>query len=63
MRSWHAAMRDMGVSSSVLLAAGCGMCAVPFNGLYKDDLDQPKLVKIQQMIKQRIPVGMLTLIT
>ena len=56
-------MRDMGVSSSVLLAAGCGMCAVPFNGLYKDDLDQPKLVKIQQMIKQRIPVGMLTLIT
>ncbi|KAK9903997.1 hypothetical protein WJX75_002148 [Coccomyxa subellipsoidea] len=36
---------------------GCGMCAVPFDGLYKDSLSKKELRKIQQLIKERIPTG------
>lgn len=35
------------------------MCAVPFNGLNKDDIIHKQLVKIQQLIKERIPTGKL----
>jgi hypothetical protein len=40
---------------------GCGMCAVPFDGLYKDSLSKKELRKIQQLIKERIPTGLLHL--
>jgi hypothetical protein len=33
------------------------MCAVPFNGLHKDDLKLKDLQKIQKMVKERIPTG------
>ena len=40
--------------------AGCGMCAVPFNDLHKDDLRLRDLKKIQRLIKERIPTGSAT---
>lgn len=33
------------------------MCAVPFPGLHRDDLDLKKLTRIQKRLKQRIPTG------
>lgn len=36
---------------------GCGMAAIPIEGLYKDDLTDRKKVEIQQLIKERIPTG------
>ena len=33
------------------------MCAVPFNGLHKDDLKLKDLQKIQKMVKESIPTG------
>eukprot|EP01026_Neomeris_dumetosa_P048294 TRINITY_DN4176_c0_g2_i1.p1 TRINITY_DN4176_c0_g2~~TRINITY_DN4176_c0_g2_i1.p1 ORF type:complete len:457 (-),score=60.61 TRINITY_DN4176_c0_g2_i1:348-1718(-) len=36
---------------------GCGMCAVPLNGLFKDDVNLDQLKKMQKLIKQRIPTG------
>lgn len=36
---------------------GCGMAAIPIDGLYKDDLTQQNLVNIQRALKQRIPTG------
>ena len=40
-----------------LHAAGCGMCAVPVDGLHKDDVTHEQLVKIQGLLKRRIPTG------
>lgn len=37
--------------------AGCGMCAVPVDGLHKDDVTHEQLVKIQGLLKRRIPTG------
>lgn len=37
------------------------MCAVPVDGLHKDDLSHEQLVKIQGLLKRRIPTGMYTL--
>ena len=37
--------------------AGCGMCAVPFNDLQKDNLKLKDLQKIQRLVKERIPTG------
>jgi len=36
---------------------GCGMCAVPIEGLYKSDLQPEALRKIQKLIKERIPTS------
>eukprot|EP00977_Amphora_coffeiformis_P005935 scaffold1267_cov171-Amphora_coffeaeformis.AAC.11 len=36
---------------------GCGMAAIPIEGLYKDDLSDGDKVRIQQKIKERIPTG------
>lgn len=36
---------------------GCGMCAVPFQGLYKDDLGPEALKKIHQLLRERIPTA------
>jgi len=36
---------------------GCGMCAIPIAGLYKDDLKLKQKEKIQELIKRRIPTG------
>lgn len=36
---------------------GCGMCAVPVDGLYKQDLSEEKLRKLQALIKERIPTS------
>mmetsp|Transcript_496 Transcript_496/g.1474 ORF Transcript_496/g.1474 Transcript_496/m.1474 type:complete len:344 (+) Transcript_496:155-1186(+) len=36
---------------------GCGMCAVPVDGLHKDDLSLEQKVKIQGLVKRRIPTG------
>lgn len=36
---------------------GCGMCAVPFDGIDKDQLSKNQLRNIQSLIKQRIPKG------
>ncbi|CAK0827144.1 unnamed protein product [Prorocentrum cordatum] len=37
---------------------GCGMCAVPVSGLFKDDLSEETLRHIQGLLKRRIPVSM-----
>jgi len=36
---------------------GCGMCAVPIEGLYKDDLSPDDMRQIQQLLKERIPTS------
>lgn len=36
---------------------GCGMCAVPIEGLYKDDLSDEDLRRLQSLIKARIPTS------
>ena len=36
---------------------GCGMCAVPIEGLYKDDLSDEALHRLQSLIKARIPTS------
>lgn len=36
---------------------GCGMAAIPIEGLYKNDLSHSQLEAIQQRIKERIPTG------
>ena len=36
------------------------MCAVPFNDLHKDDLKLKDLQRIQRLVKERIPTGVLT---
>lgn len=33
------------------------MCAVPVDGLHKDDVTHEQLVKIQGLLKRRIPSG------
>lgn len=33
------------------------MCAVPVDGLHKDDVTREQLVRIQRLLKQRIPTG------
>ena len=33
------------------------MCAVPVDGLHKDDVTHEQLVKIQGLLKRRIPTG------
>lgn len=42
--------------SSTVLLPGCGMCAVPFNSLHKDDLSKKQLERIQALIKKAIPI-------
>ena len=37
--------------------AGCGMCAVPVDGLHRDDVSMEQLLKLQSLIKRRIPTG------
>ena len=37
--------------------AGCGMCAVPVDGLHKEDMTHEQLLKIQSLLKRRIPTG------
>jgi len=36
---------------------GCGMCAVPVEGLYKSDLSPEAMRQIQQFLKERIPTS------
>jgi len=36
---------------------GCGMAAIPIEGLYKENLSQSQLEMIQQRIKEKIPTG------
>ncbi|KAL0029316.1 hypothetical protein WJX79_009968 [Trebouxia sp. C0005] len=36
---------------------GCGMCAVPVDGLHKEDMTHEQLLKIQSLLKRRIPTG------
>ena len=36
---------------------GCGMAAIPIEGLYRDQLSHDDKVQIQQRIKERIPTG------
>lgn len=36
---------------------GCGMAAVPMEGLYSHDLTHSQKVQIQQLLKERIPTG------
>lgn len=36
---------------------GCGMAAIPIDGLYKDNLSEEQKVRIQQLLKERIPTG------
>lgn len=36
---------------------GCGVCAVLVKDLHRDDVSREQLVQMQQMIKQRVPVG------
>lgn len=36
---------------------GCGMCAVPIEGLFKDDLSPQDLRRIQRLLKDRIPTS------
>lgn len=36
---------------------GCGMAAIPIDGLFKRDLEKGDLIRMQQMIKERIPTG------
>lgn len=51
------ALFDCTLSATAVYPAGCGMCAVPFPGLHRDDLNLEKLTAIQQRLKQRIPTG------
>ncbi len=37
------------------------MCAVPFDGINKDSLSKKQLRKMQELIKERIPTGLLHL--
>ena len=39
--------------------SGCGMCAVPMSGLFKDQLNKRSLVEIQNLIKDYVPTGLL----
>ena len=36
---------------------GCGMCAVPVDGLFKQDLSEEKMRRLQALIKERIPTS------
>jgi tRNA-splicing ligase RtcB (3'-phosphate/5'-hydroxy nucleic acid ligase) len=36
---------------------GCGMAAIPIDGLYRHDLSDAQKSRIQQLIKERIPTG------
>lgn len=36
---------------------GCGMCAVPIEGLFKDDLNPDMLRRMQTLVKERVPTG------
>jgi tRNA-splicing ligase RtcB len=36
---------------------GCGVAAIPIEGLFKWQIKPDELVRIQQLIKERIPVG------
>lgn len=36
---------------------GCGMAAIPIDGLYKEHLTEAQKVAIQQQLKERIPTG------
>lgn len=45
----------------MMCAAGCGMCAVPVDGLHKEDMTHEQLLKIQALLKRRIPTGQVTL--
>ena len=44
---------DLGLDGT----AGCGMCAMPLKGLYKDDIPPDKLRRVQGNIKRNIPTG------
>ncbi|KAK9828760.1 hypothetical protein WJX72_001958 [[Myrmecia] bisecta] len=44
-------------ASAVGVDIGCGMCAVPMQGLHKDDLSLDKMKRIQKIIKHLIPTG------
>lgn len=33
------------------------MCAVPVDGLHKEDMTHEQLLKIQSLLKRRIPTG------
>ena len=37
--------------------AGCGVCAVPVDGLHKEDMTHEQLLRIQSLLKRRIPTG------
>lgn len=51
------ASADYVCPNTVGVDIGCGMCAVPIEGLHKEDLSHDQLVRIQTLIKERIPTG------
>uniref|UniRef100_A0A0G4GH76 3'-phosphate/5'-hydroxy nucleic acid ligase n=1 Tax=Chromera velia CCMP2878 TaxID=1169474 RepID=A0A0G4GH76_9ALVE len=51
------ASRDGVCPNAVGVDIGCGMCAVPVEGLKRGDLTSAQLQKIQKGIKQLVPVG------
>ena len=51
------ASKDYVSPNAVGVDIGCGMAAIPIDGLYKNDLTHAQKVEIQGLIKQRIPTG------
>lgn len=55
--SWQLVKQAYTEVNNPVNVAGCGMCAVPVDGLHKDDVTHEQLVKIQGLLKRRIPTG------
>lgn len=51
------ASEDYVCPNAVGVDIGCGMAAIPIEGLYKWQLKPSQLVRIQQLLKERIPTG------
>uniref|UniRef100_A0A0G4FSQ0 3'-phosphate/5'-hydroxy nucleic acid ligase n=1 Tax=Chromera velia CCMP2878 TaxID=1169474 RepID=A0A0G4FSQ0_9ALVE len=51
------ATRDAICPNAVGVDIGCGMCAVPLEGLTRDDADEETLLSIHRRVKDRIPTG------
>lgn len=51
------ASKDYVCPNAVGVDIGCGMAAIPIDGLYKSQLTNDDLNQMQQLIKERIPTG------
>jgi len=51
------ASKDYVCPNAVGVDIGCGMAAIPIDGLYKEQLKPDDMNQIQQLIKEQIPTG------